>query len=590
MSDVINVGSLVADLDLDTSRLDRGVMNAEMGLLSVKKRMLELDDALMSGKIGLAEYTKQALSLAEAENSLNGAILAGLSATGAQAAALAKSGASWNNYASAARGAGNSAKVASNTMANGWALAGMQFGYMVDDIQYGFQSIVNNVAPLTQSLALGMGQSAAAANAWGAGVQIAAVGAYQLYRHWDDFLALLEIPTVRTEAEEMEALGDKTRKTADETDRLNKYKREQARIQAILDRRPEGEEKSNKATLDAIVEADSERVLKGIMDTLGGEGRLKRIDSETEKILKEEEEMVAIAEKDYGKDSMVAEATRKTARDHRKEEQDKVDKENLAYAKKIMVDPAKRDTLIALAEKHPTAFPDGLAGNLRAETPDARDRQQEVKDEDKAIDQMSQAAADDERRVKAQENADKQAEADRKRREREEAAERREAIANAKVDNPGIGKAASSLAAGAMTGQISPDDALQRITNTLMRNDQQFIAASKKARETEDPSDDIKAATDAEKRADVAAQAILKDAGREIKGKDLGEFPQYEMDRKATSSQQFDAAQLASRVQAGVNNQDDTKKMVEYLNKCREYLEKLAAKQAENPWAGFQEK
>lgn len=572
MPGAINIGSIEADLQINSGNLERGLAGGRVAMAAFERELAKLFEELQSGNILFADYAARITAVGDAQGRLAAQMRAAYGAAGT------------------ANGGLLSTVNATSQMANGFARAGMQFGYMVDDIQYGVSSIVNNVAPLGQSLAAGLGASGAAANAWGAGLQIAAVAAYQLYRHWDDLLKIMDIPTVRTEAEEMEALADKTRRTADETERLNRYKREQHQIQTMMDRRPQEEEKSIKDTIGVIADADSERVLKGVLDTLEGEGRLKKIDPETEVRLKEEEEMTRIAERDYGRDSMIARATRKTMEDDRKEEQDAVDKENLAYAKKIMIDPGKRDTLLALAEKHPTAFPEGFAGNVREVTPESRDRQQEVKDEDKTIDQMSEAAAEEERRQKARDQADKQAEADRKRREREEAADRREAIANAKIDSPTIERSAQRLATGAMTGQISPQEALDRITNTLMDNDQKYIAESEAAKKTADPSDDIRASTEAEKRADVAAQAILKEAGRNIKGKDLGEVPQYEMDHRVTSSQQFSAADLASRVQAGVNNQDDTKKQTEYLNKCQAYLEKLVAKNAENPWAGFQEK
>src|SRR4051794_19303993 len=122
MSDIISVGSLVADLDLDTTRLERGIKNAESAIESIRGKIASVQAAFNAGQIGTKQYADQMLYLREVENDLIGAMNAATSAVGAHAAALAKSGASWNNYTAGAR----NAQSATNSLASGWAMAGMQ--------------------------------------------------------------------------------------------------------------------------------------------------------------------------------------------------------------------------------------------------------------------------------------------------------------------------------------------------------------------------------------------------------------------------------------------------------------------------------
>lgn len=68
--------------------------------------------------------------------------------------------------------------------AGSWSNALIQVGYAVDDLQYGFKGIANNIAPLLSSIPGLQGIAGP--------IAIASVAAYQLYEHWDKFQALVK--------------------------------------------------------------------------------------------------------------------------------------------------------------------------------------------------------------------------------------------------------------------------------------------------------------------------------------------------------------------------------------------------------------
>jgi len=143
-----------------------------------------------------------------------------------------------------------SADMVSKTSRMGQGL--MQLGYIADDIQYGFSGIVNNIAPL----AYGLGGSAGVAVA----AQTAAVAIYQLYVNWDKLTDALGVSGVRTEAEEMERLEKATSRTADETERLNRYKEKQKEIAKMMGGESQQAGEVGKAVQDVFSETGTDRV------------------------------------------------------------------------------------------------------------------------------------------------------------------------------------------------------------------------------------------------------------------------------------------------------------------------------------------
>jgi len=56
----------------------------------------------------------------------------------------------------------------------------------------------------------------------------------QVVKHWREWGQIIGLGATETEAERMERLGSATKKTAEETAELNKYKKEQAAVEEVL--------------------------------------------------------------------------------------------------------------------------------------------------------------------------------------------------------------------------------------------------------------------------------------------------------------------------------------------------------------------
>lgn len=151
------------------------------------------------------------------------------------------------------------------------AMGLMQVGYIVDDIQYGFQGVVNNLSPLTMNIGMALGATGPQAAAAAAGVQIFGVAAYQAYQHWDDLMHSMGTGHIITEAQEMERLAKATEKTADEAKRLRDYKAVESEVKKQQGMRPDAEEKSTKKFDEAIAEGDYDTVVKGLVQTRGAQ-------------------------------------------------------------------------------------------------------------------------------------------------------------------------------------------------------------------------------------------------------------------------------------------------------------------------------
>lgn len=100
----------------------------------------------------------------------------------------------------------------------------LKLGYLLDDLQYvgemGLRPIINNLMVLEPRLG------------------IAALLFETLYRNADRLRDVLGMGGTKTEAQEMEELGKKTEKTAEETLKLLKYERERANIKTQIETQP----------------------------------------------------------------------------------------------------------------------------------------------------------------------------------------------------------------------------------------------------------------------------------------------------------------------------------------------------------------
>jgi hypothetical protein len=142
----------------------------------------------------------------------------------------------------------------------GMGQAMMQAGYAVDDLQYGFKGIANNIQPILQSIP--------ALASIAPVISIVAIAAYQLYEHFDDLAGLFGQGRTKSQAEEMEELGKKTAKTAEETLKLAKYEELRNNIKA-QNGKTGAETKLAEGVNKAISEGPIEAIEKGVEKHFG---------------------------------------------------------------------------------------------------------------------------------------------------------------------------------------------------------------------------------------------------------------------------------------------------------------------------------
>lgn len=265
MGQGINIGGIYADLEINSGKLEQGLAGARKALDIVAQEVKRLDEDMNRGSITVADYNARMAELANTEQTLISKMQAAYTAVSTANGGL--------NVAAA--GMGKLGAASRQT-----AQAMMQFGYMVDDIQYGFGSIINNIAPLAYGLSGGNTSVAAAS-------QIAAVAVYQLARHFDDLMETLGVEYLRTEAEQMEELANKTHRTADEQERLNAFKREQREIDKMLAERTSEEDKDAKATGKAIKEGVPSELEQAVMNARQELGQQVKVSPEDRKKLQD---------------------------------------------------------------------------------------------------------------------------------------------------------------------------------------------------------------------------------------------------------------------------------------------------------------
>lgn len=160
--DQIDIGGLVASLNVDTSKVGPALANAEKAMGALEGAIRRLQDKLNKLPAGtnLTPITN-ALKSAQADFDR---LAAAVNAT----------------YAKMDPGqivAANVAMTKGAGAANNFGRALLQVGYMADDVRFGLGNIVNNIGPFVAAMGAGPGMAGA--------LQLAAVGAYELYKNWD---------------------------------------------------------------------------------------------------------------------------------------------------------------------------------------------------------------------------------------------------------------------------------------------------------------------------------------------------------------------------------------------------------------------
>jgi hypothetical protein len=141
----------------------------------------------------------------------------------------------------AAKRMGDDLGKSSSTAARGM----LQLGYMVDDIQYGFRSIVNNIPQVVMGLGGGAGLAG--------GVAIAAVAVNQLIEHWGQLTSAFQAQWLNVPMERLEKLrlgADKAREAFEDLIKTPKAI-DAAEVQGLR---------------QAIVEEGPERIMKNVRE------------------------------------------------------------------------------------------------------------------------------------------------------------------------------------------------------------------------------------------------------------------------------------------------------------------------------------
>ena len=237
-----------------------------------------------------------------------------------------------------------------------------QLAYAVDDIQYGFSAIVNNIP----GIVMGMGGSAGIAGAAG----IAAVAVNQLVKHWGD---LSDIAQGMWAGNSIEQLTQLREKAEEATKAFEKLAETPSKAKAAAAQGVSG----------LITEGPTEKILKGAAEAIGNDPLLKTHPKEIAggKAQVTPNEDVAKWLEMLGIDDFFPEVTQDP--NERKRQLQKAIKDaqakDVQTAKELLGaasqgDPKAMLTLEALVNRHPGNFPPEFMQDIRNETPEGQKR------------------------------------------------------------------------------------------------------------------------------------------------------------------------------------------------------------------------
>jgi hypothetical protein len=529
----INIGGIYADLELNSGKLDQGLAKARQALEAIAAESRKLQADFSRGAIGSAELAARLSALTQTANELTNRMQAAYAATN-----TLHTGMEIFNAAAGRAGAG----------ARNLGMMMMQLGYIADDVQYGFMGIVNNVAPLVMSMTGSAGIAAAA--------QVVTVGIYQLTQHWDQFLDAIGVGVIRTEAEEMEKLGKATSRTADEQERLNKYKREEKTIKEIKEAEPKEDRERRALVEKAFGEAGTGAVRGALMGQLRG------------KMTPEEQRDVEWAElfarhkaEAAGPESYAAREAAQYHQDLLTKVNERLTAEAGTAADKLMAQATQSDAegtaaraeIEAMRKRAPGAFPKKFGADTLANAdPEVLRRIDQANEAEassiEAAGREGAEAAAEEREMddlaweKAEASGKAITEAKRKTKEN-----RRKNVEAAREAAPGVEDLAERVMQMAGAGMTTPWEAQEQI--------EKFLIARGRTPE----------------QAEAAAADIAVAKGRDIEAGALKDFlnPERVAAKEHRASQVFDAADLAGRIQAGVGAEDTAKKQLEEQRELR---------------------
>lgn len=197
--DRISVGGIEADIVIDTANLGPTLDKVRDGLTKVDSAIAAVQNKMqtaggytreLESDLGHLVATKETLIAAEQQLAQQMVTTAGVTQT------------LHTGLQSIHSGAGRA------------AMGMMQLGYIADDLQYGFKSIVNNIAPAVYSFTGNAGLAA--------GAQVAGVAIYQLTTRWDDLMGALGAAVPTPALDGLEAIDASLKAINKEIDDLRK--------------------------------------------------------------------------------------------------------------------------------------------------------------------------------------------------------------------------------------------------------------------------------------------------------------------------------------------------------------------------------
>lgn len=410
-------GEKIADayvqIEADLSNIPNGLNKLQatiaQKILDIQKKtaaqlarnQLEMKVAVQKGDFkAITSLTNAGIQLQATMDRVNQAALNQAAALAAMGGAANRAAVAQQNLGAAAGKSGRSIQQASMSGAMGL----MSLSQAIDDAQYGFRAVVNQVPQLGMGLASMFGASSEAAMKFGAVAGIVAVAINLLTNHWDDLLDGMGLGRVLTEAEAMDKLAKATRRTADEQERLNRFKREQKVIEEMGPKQSSGQEKTE-AEVKSLLADFGEGNTTGFDRIVGGLAASRSVQGTGEKMTPEERAAVGDAKKgaepgriDRFVDPIFGALNRWTGgivgdmrsrATKQKEISQRIEDENINRAKGdvagAVLDPLKRKELIAEMRKNPGAFPMGAADKLEALAPTKSAAEIEAEKEDSDV-------------------------------------------------------------------------------------------------------------------------------------------------------------------------------------------------------------
>ena len=256
--------------DVDAATFERAASKISTQLQREEKLLGQLRDAQN-------EVTKAAAEAADAQRQLAHEFDAVELAMEDVNRASSQVSSSMRQAGSAAGTVGSTINKASDSSRK-WVQVLNQTGFALDDLQYGFRGVGNNIQPVLGAIP-GFGQ-------WAAIIAIAATGAYQLFSHWDSLTRLFETKqAIPHAAHDVEALKNELEKAKEETKKLeenttltttelaryNELRATTARLEKEVADQTERQQRLKKA-LEAPSSAEQDRA-KAFGEAIDGKGR-----------------------------------------------------------------------------------------------------------------------------------------------------------------------------------------------------------------------------------------------------------------------------------------------------------------------------